>query len=688
METGVNDLHLFFHPRAIAVIGATDDKTKPGYHLLKKVMERAARDGGVVYPVNPRTAEILGVKCYPTVADVPGDLDVVVVMIGDAEKGLRDAVAKKATYCIIFTAGFSEIGPEGAARERELARIAAAGGVRLFGPNTNVNAFELFPDLPGKKIGLITQSGHQGRPIAQGVELNIGLSYWAPTGNEADLEAADFIEYYVSHEDTGVIAAYIEGFKSIPRLREAAEKAARARKPIVVVKVGRTDAGTRMALSHTGHLTGSDEVHDAFFKQYGIVRVDDLDELLEMSALFARLPQPPGDGVCVYAISGGTGAHMADMCEWAGLRLPTLTAQTQAELHTLIPDYLTVSNPVDNGAQPVRKPGQNRWLIEQCLDDPNCDILVCPITGVLPSMSKIVATDIVDAYKSAKKPVVVIWGSPVVDEDGYRILVEGGVPMFRSFKSCVIAIRRYLDYWSFIDSFESRRSTPKPPTHAVASLLDGAGPLSEWDASRVAAEYGVPFPRGSVARSEDEAVEIASELAAHVVLKACGPAILHKSDEGLVRVGVGPEEVGVQFKELDALARDLHPDGYDGILVQEMAPAGEEVIVGVKNDPQFGPVVLFGLGGVFVEIMKDVSRRVVPLTRADAVQMIREIKGFPLLDGARGRPKADVNALADLLLKVSAMAVDLGDRLEELDLNPVRTLPDGVIALDALLVRK
>ncbi|MCA1831588.1 MAG: acetate--CoA ligase family protein [Actinomycetota bacterium] len=683
----MSDLRFFFHPRAIAVIGATDDKTKPGYHLLKKVMERAARDGGSVYPVNPRTAEIVGVKCYPTLAAVPGDLDVVVVMIGDAEQGLRDAVAKKATFCIIFTAGFSEIGAEGAARERELSRIAAEGGVRLFGPNTNVNAFELFPDLPGKKIGLITQSGHQGRPIAQGVDLGIGLSYWAPTGNEADLEAADFIEYYVTHEDTGVIAAYIEGFKSIPRLRVAAEKAARAQKPIVLVKVGRTNAGARMAMSHTGHLTGADDVHDAFFKQYGIVRVDDLDELLETSALLARLPKPPGDGVCIYAISGGTGAHMADMCEWAGLRLPPLMNETQNQLHTLIPDYLTVSNPVDNGAQPVRKPGQNRWLIEQCLDDPSCDILVCPITGVLPSMSKIVATDIVDAYKSAKKPVIVIWGSPVVDEDGYRILVEGGVPMFRSFRSCVIGIRRYLDYWKFIDSFEERTA---PDVSAGAELPEGSGPLSEDEAATIAEHFGIPFARRALVEGGIEAGMAAGELGPTVVMKACGRGILHKSDAGLVRVGVSPDEAGPLFDELDKLGREYAGDGgYDGVLVEEMVDDGEEVIVGVKNDPQFGPVIVFGLGGVFVEVMRDVSRRVVPLTRGEAEAMIREVRGFPLLDGARGRPKADIDALADLLMNVSHMATALGNRLQELDLNPVRVLPagHGVIALDALLIR-
>jgi acyl-CoA synthetase (NDP forming) len=683
------DLRLFFHPRTVAVIGATDDRRKPGYALLQKVRARAERDGARVWGVNPRLSEIDGIPCVPSVADVPEEIDVAVIMIADAERALREVAAKGARFAVVFTAGFREVGEEGARREEELVRIAREGGVRLFGPNTNVNAFETFPDLEGPKLALVTQSGHQGRPIAQGVELGIGVKYWAPTGNEADLEACDFIEYFVGLEDVAVVAGYIEGFKSIERLRAVAERAARAAKPIVLVKVGRTEAGRRMAMAHTGHLTGSDDVTNAFFRQYGIVRVDDLDELLETAALFTRLPRPTGEGVCIYAISGGTGAHMADLCAWAGLELPTLTEETQRRLREAIPDYLTVANPVDNGAQVVRK-GMNRACIEICLEDPNVDILVCPITGVLPSMSKIVARDIVDAYQSGRKPVVVIWGSPVTDEEGYRILVEGRVPMFRSFRSCVVALRRYLDYWRFQAAFEPRPVTPPAVPPDLAELLANRGPLSEAASAAVAARYGVPVARSVLCQSAEEAARAASELGERVVLKACGPGILHKSDAGLVRVGVPTAEVAAAFGELERAGRAHAGDaGYEGVLVQELVEDGEEVIVGFSRDPQYGPVVLFGLGGVFVEVLRDVALRVAPLTRRDAEEMVREVKGFPLLDGARGRPKADLDALVDLILAVSRMAMDLRERVVELDLNPVRVRPvgQGVVALDALLVR-
>src|SRR2546423_1631153 len=494
------DLDLFFNPRTIALIGATDDKRKAGYALFRKIVERSQREGTKVYPVNPRIEEIDGIKSYPSLTDVPDDIDVAFVTTGDAEGGVRDAGEKGAGCCIIFTAGFSELGEEGKQREEHLAAIAREGGVRLFGPNTNLNAFETFPDIAGKKLALITQSGHQGRPIAQGVELNIGVAAWAPTGNEADLEVSDFIEYFAEQDDVAVIAAYIEGFKSIPRLRQAAHTAMMAGKPIVLVKIGRTDEGRRMALAHTGHLTGSDAVHDAFFKQYGMIRVDDLDELLETSALFCRLGLPRGDGVCIYAISGGTGAHMADLASFNGLRLPRLEEHTQEQLRAIIPDYLTVANPVDNGAQTV-KFGQNKQLLDIIMEDPNVDIVVCPITGVLPSMSKVVCTDIVDAYKSGKKQVVVIWGSPVVDDEGYRILVEGGVPMFRSFRSCSIGLQRYLWWGRRRDEYEVRELTEPRVPISLRSLLDESGPLSEHESAKVAAHYDTRFPRTEVGTS-------------------------------------------------------------------------------------------------------------------------------------------------------------------------------------------
>jgi acetate---CoA ligase (ADP-forming) len=696
-QTTSTDLDLFFHPRVTAVVGATDNKQHANYFMFKKVAERAELEGGKVYAVNPRATltEIDGHPCVPTIADVPGDIDLVVLMVNKdrIEQSLRDTVARKPKFVIIFTAGFRETGiPEDAALEERLGEIAREGGVRLFGPNTNVNALEIFPELPGPKFALVTQSGHQGRPIAQAVDLGIGVKAWVPTGNEADLEAADFIEYFAGQDDVACICAYIEGFKSIDNLRRAAVRAAERRVPIVLVKIGRTEEGRRMAQSHTGHLTGSDAVHDAFFRQHGMIRVDDLDEIIDMAALFTRSKRPAGDGICIYAISGGTGTHMADLAAGQGLRLPRLEEETQRELHELgIADYLTVANPIDNGANPIRIPGVNRKLIETCLADPNVDILVCPITGILESMSTTVAEDIVWTYRNSEKPVIVIWGSPIIDDPGYRLLVEGRVPMFRSFTNCVAGLRRWLDYWRFVDGFEPPRADGAGVPGELEEILSGSGPLSEHAAALVAAYYGVPFPRSTLCDTEDEAIGAASQLGSGVVMKACGPAILHKSDLGLVRVGVAQDDVATTFKELAEAGRAHGGErGFEGVLVQEVAPEGQEVIIGVNDDPQFGPIVLFGLGGIFVEALKDVAMRPAPLSRRDAEQMVREVRARPLLEGARGRPPADVDALVRLLLDVSRMTTDLRTRVAELDLNPVRVLPSGqgVVALDALIVRK
>ena len=690
----MSELDLFFHPRTIAVVGASDNPSRGAYHLFKKVQARAALDGSKVWGVNPRLTELEGAPVVPSLSAIGEPIDLAVLMVGKErlEPIVRECGELGVKFAIVFTAGFRETGePEDIEAEERLAALARSVGVRLFGPNTNVNALETFPPFDGRKLALITQSGHQGRGIAQGVKLNIGIQAWVPTGNEADLEAADFIEHFVDDPEVAVIASYIEGFRSIPRLREAAERAARAAKPIVLVKIGRTSEGARMAASHTGHLTGSDEVHDAFFRQYGIVRVDDLDELLETSAMFTRVGPASGDGLCVYAISGGTGTHLADLAAAGGLRMPRLSDATQARLRELgIPSYLTVANPVDNGAQPIRVPGVNRALIEACLQDENIDILVCPITGVLESMSKIVAADIVDAYRTSSKPVFVIWGSPVVDDEGYRILVEGRVPMFRSFTAFVNGCRRYVEYWNWQRSFSPPSIAPAAVPPALGDVLSGSGPLSEHDSARVASHYGVPFPSSALCTTADDAVAFAKDLGEPVVLKACGPEILHKSDLGLVRVGVAPDDVRAEFEALLSAARAEAHTGVDGILVQAIAPEGVECIVGVSNDPQFGPVVVFGLGGVFVEVLEDVARRVAPLTRRDAEQMVREVRGFKLLEGARGRARADIDALIELICNVSRLAVDLRDVVAELDLNPVRALPEGqgAIALDALIVRR
>ncbi|HEY5886254.1 MAG TPA: CoA-binding protein, partial [Acidimicrobiales bacterium] len=435
------DLSAFFSPQTVAVIGASDNRSRPNAAMTSKIVGWAEEHGATVHLVNPNRDTIDGRSCFTSVLDVPGDLDLAVILVGDAVDAFEEALAKKPRFAVIFSAGFAEAGAEGAELQARLDALVTTADTRLLGPNTNLNAFESFTEgNPGRAVALITQSGHQGRPIYQAQELGLRLSAWAPTGNEVDLEFADFARWFAEQPEVGVIAAYIEGFKDGRTLMLAADHAAQEGVPIVMVKVGRTEEGASMAQSHTGHLTGSDAVTDAVFRQFGVIRVDGLDELQDTATLLARAAPPTTDGVCIYAISGGTGAHLADLASAGGLKIPDLDEATQTALREWIPAYLRVSNPVDCGGAPSAD-WRGRKILDALLADPNVGVLVCPITGALPTMSRPLAEDLVAVAETTDKPIVVIWGSPLTDDPTYAdVLVPSGLPVFRTFGNCVGAV--------------------------------------------------------------------------------------------------------------------------------------------------------------------------------------------------------------------------------------------------------
>jgi acyl-CoA synthetase (NDP forming) len=683
------DFDVLFRPRTVAVIGASDNPERPNTAMYRKIATWAERAGARVFPVNPSRDQIDGVVCHRSVLDLPGDIDLAIILVGDAVPAIEAAIEKKARFAVVFAAGFAEIGAAGAKRQRGVEELVAASDLHLLGPNTNLNAFEDFRvDLPGKSIALITQSGHQGRPIFQGQELGIRLSHWAPTGNEADLEFADFAAYFATRPEVGAIACYIEGFKDGRTLLLAADQAAQQGVPIVCVKVGRTDEGRSMAKAHTGHLTGSDVVISAAFRQFGITRVDGLDELLDTSAMFARTKPPISDGVCIYSISGGTGAHMADLAAAAELKVPSLTEDTQRLLHTWIPAYLRVSNPVDNGGAPSAD-WRGRKILDAIVADPNIGMVICPITGALPSMGDRLARDLVDVARTTDKPVLVVWGSPVGNESTYReILLASDLPVFRTFANAVTAAKSYFDYHAFRARYRSPFARPvRRPLRAASparTVLRSGRALSELESKQVLAAYGIPITRDVLATSEKEAAKAAEAIGFPVVLKVSSRDVRHKSDAGLVAVGVtSPKKVRATFAALAERA-----PAAEGVLVCEQIVGAVETVVGVATDDLFGPVVMFGLGGVFVEVLRDVSFRVPPFSRDEARRMVTEVKGYPLLSGARGRAKADMPALVDAIMKVQRLAVDLHSDLAELDINPLAVQEKGVVALDALAIPK
>ena len=508
------------------------------------------------------------------------------------------------------------------------------------------------------------------------------------------------MRYFADQDEVGVIAAYIEGFKDGRTLMLAADHAASRGVPLVVVKVGRTDEGRSMAMAHTGHLAGSDAVISAALRQLGVIRVDGLDELLDTSALLARArpPSRPGAsgassvGICVYSISGGTGAHMADLAAAAGLRLPALAPATQQQLRQWIPSYLRVSNPVDNGGHPAGD-WRGRKILDAIVADPRVDVIICPITGALPSMSQRLAQDLVDVAGTTDKPVCVVWGSPVEDEVAYReILLGSRVPVFRTFGNCVRAVRSYVDYHEFrrrhVSPFSRPAMKPSAAARRARPHLQPGRALSEHASKAVLAAYGVAVTREMLATSASQAVRAAAELGPPVVMKISSPDLAHKADLGLVEVGVaGAGEVRATYTRLLEQAKAAAPAAVvDGVLVSELVTGGTETVLGVAHDELFGPTVMLGLGGVFVEVLRDVTFRVPPVDRAEARRMVTELRGSALLTGARGRPTADVGALVDAIMRVQRLAVDLSGEVAELDINPLVVRPKGAVAVDALVV--
>ncbi len=669
------DLDRLFRPRTVAVVGASDTPDRPATLNWRRVRDWAAWAGARAIPVNPNRAAVDGVPTYPSVVDVPGEVDVAVLLVSDVDGALRAVAQKRVGFVVVFAAGFAEVGDDGARRQAELVKLLDGSGVRMLGPNTNMNVFEVFQDLPGRPIALVTQSGHQGRPVFQGQELGIAFSHWAPTGNEADLESADFISYFAGRPGTGAIAAYLEGFKSGPSFQRAAARAARQGVPIVMVKVGRTEIGRSWAQSHTGHLAGGDDVVSAVLRQYGVTRVDGLDELLDTAALFARAKRPPTTGVCVYSISGGTSAHLADLLTAAGIELPELTAETQAALREWIPGYLRINNPIDNGGHPVGD-WRGRKILDAVLADPRVGMLVVPITGAFPPMSDKFVADLVDVSTTTDKPICVIWGSPSGTEDAYRKgLLGSNLPVFRTFGNCVTAIRAFLDYHAF-------------PAHDILDLpstvdipAPGGPLLSEYESKRLLAKYGIPVSRDIPCADPEEAARAAASFDGPVVVKAICADLPHKSDLGLVRLGVTPAQVPRVFDEFAAVVA-AQGSTMDGVLVCEQLSGGVETVVGIATDELFGPVVMAGIGGVAVEVYRDVTFRVPPFGVGEAHRMLGELRGRVLLDGYRGTPAVDRDALVDVIMAVQRMAQD--GVVRELDVNPLLALPSGAVALDAL----
>jgi len=697
----LQSIHRMLNPASIAVVGATP-RLQYGGRFLRAALQ--AGDRVRIYPVNPRYDEIMGLKSYPSLQDVPDTPDVVgiVVPYHQVMPTLEECARKQVGSAIVISAGFAERG-DGGRRDlqRQIGEFARQSGVRITGPNclgvANVKdgiwacAGSRLVMSGGGPIALVSQSGASafGPFLTRAVDLGIGYSYIVTTGNEADLESSDFMRYLLDDPDTRVIACFIEGFKSGRKFMEVARLAAERGKPIVLIKIGRSPAGAKAATSHTAAMTGTDAVHDAVFKQFGVIRVDDYDELLETAQFLAYSGPLQQEGVSIVSHSGGISSLSADKCGQMGLQLPDLTPASCDGLNEVLKGFGWAANPADvtTYANSEAFPQIMRYMVE----GPEVGMLAIASAG-----GDAQAQQVIDMRDATDKPLAFLWTGSLTATDGLNKLKAAKIPVFLSPDRLARGLRSKINSQRWRERLVKAGHEALPPlstwqSEALQELGNlGRKTLTEYEARRFLAHWQVTGVREERTTSVEAALAAAGEIGYPVVLKVESPDLPHKTEAGVVRLGVQSEvELRQAYTEIMRNAERHAPQAQIlGVLVQEMVRGGVEAIVGLSHDALFGPVLLFGMGGIFVELYQDVALRACPITPRDAHEMLQEVRGARLLEGFRGQPAADVEALIQLLVGVSQLGVQCERDIRELDLNPLLVLPrgQGVRAADALIV--
>lgn len=704
----------FFEPDGIAVVGASNDPDKPGYTLFRNLVN--SYDGDV-YPVNPNQESVLGIECHSSVGGVPGDVELVSILIPapSVPAVLEECVDAGVKAVYVGSEGFADVGEAGKELQDEIVEIARRGGVRLWGPNCG-GYISSKPSLSnnylmdteghaeehlGGSIAYIAQSGMIAggiylEVITEGI-LDIGKSL--TIGNRADVAEPDLLRYLGDDPATDVVGIYQESVKHGRDLVEALEDLS-PEKPVVILKGGRSSHGARAAESHTGSLAGDDDVADAAFRQFGAIRVPDFRQLLNVTKAFSMYPDGMhGDRIALLTMTGAGAVVASDLLADHGLEPAELEASTVARLDRLYPDWMTPENPVDIWMS-ITEHGIDDTLVtclEALLDDEGVD-------GVL---LQALAFDyfegfdfpaFVEVASRSDKPVVT-W---LVGEQDYTPnwedgLEAGDVPVYRDLSSCAQVFGALRTYGRWLDRHAGRDRVANAPPDRVASVratlqavrADGRTTLTEGESKALLAEWGLPVTREALAESPADAVRLADEIGYPVALKISSRDLVHKADVGGIALDLDDaESVEAAYDRIHESVAAARPDARtDGVLVSEMVDGGREVIIGVTTDPEFGPVLLFGLGGTYVEVIDDVALRIPPVTAATAREMVSEIDASPVLDGARGGPVADIEAIIECLLSVADLAVEFGDELAELDINPlfVREAGEGIVAADAVI---
>lgn len=692
-------LDALLDPGSVAIIGASNTPARIGGRPIHNLL--AAGFKGHIYPINPKYSEVQGLPAFPSITDVPGPVDCAIVAVPAADllETIRTCAGTGVRSAVVFTSGLAETGEQGAEIQRQITTIARDAGMRIVGPNCLGVAvpgkqwYGTFASYPAMKLmrsgnlGIISQSGAYGSHLYMVAQSRgLGVSHYVTTGNEADIDVAEVIEYYAGRPEVKVIAAYAEGVRDMTAMRKALAKTHAVRKPVVFMKVGQSTVGAAAAASHTASLAGADALYDALFTQYGVYRASTTEELLDVAYACQFGEFPKGRRTCLQSISGGVGVIMADAAEAAGLELPALPEPVRQRISQLIP-FAGTRNPIDFTGQALAEPDLIEEISDLAIGTGNYDSYVIYMASVASSpLTRDAVAAVYDRVRRKHKhqplALSLIMATPE-DRAHYEKL---GMPCFED-PSLAVRAMAALSY--FGEAFE--RKLPSHENQRPQGALDlPSAPVDEYQAKKILASWGIPGAEDRLVRSREEAAAAWSSINGAAAMKVVAVEILHKTEMGGVILNVTSTEAAVEaYDTLMQRARTAYPEVRQvAVLVTPMVKGGVETVLGVTNDPLFGPVVMFGLGGILVEVLRDVTFRLAPFDETEARRMIDEIQGRAVLDGVRGAKASDIDTLASALSRLSFFAAENADKLESVDVNPFLVLPGGAVALDALVIAK
>jgi len=696
-------LEEFFDPKSVAVVGASTSPEKLGYAVLENLVNGGYAEVGKIFPINPKADEILGQKAYPSVLDVPENIDLAVIVIPYpyVPAVLEECGKKKIPGVVVISAGFREAGMEGLERELELLEIAKKYQFRLIGPNclgiidtfTPINASFSAGTPPQGPMAFMSQSGALGTAILDWAQAGrLGLAKFVSLGNKADVSEIDLLKAWADDKDTNVIMMYSEGLPNGQEFIRIAREVTK-KKPVVAIKSGVTKSGSRAVSSHTGSLAGSEQAYQAAFQQAGVLRANDMASMFDMALALGYQPLLKGDRIVIVTNAGGPGILATDALERSGMSLARLEVETIQALEKYLPDAASAANPVDVLGD--ARGDRYKFALDIVSRDPNVDGIVVVLTPQAMTEIEDTARAVGSLSHEIDKPVLACFMGEAKVQRGIKVLREYNVPNFSFPEQAALAFRAMSKYRSIKERKDPVYETFEVDNQAVKRVLerakqDGRYAIGDAEAWDILKAYGLSIPRSVLAKTPQEAVEIAGEIGYPVVLKIASPDILHKTDVGGVKVGLEtPDQVQDAFELMIYRTERYLPDAQIwGCQVQEMAPPGGlEVLIGMNRDPQFGPLVTFGLGGIYVEALKDVTFRVAPFTRLEAQAMLEEIRSKALLEGIRGKPPVDKEAIIDTLLRMGQLVQEFPE-IAEFDINPLIVYPkgQGAIAIDMRLV--